>query len=520
MSLLDPSAISRLQVEFRQSMRTLLVALCRDLERQYAELAARLDLPLGYFRFLAHTFDRAAFSNWKLVGWIEALNDLVYFVDLLAQVGHERDQQDFAGQLFTQCEENFFENSYLDELFPHGQAEAGGLAGRLQSLCTRLAVEITQESLFFDPRQALQWMKREGMRSWKVAGRLEASFERAEGAFTIPVGIEGGALVAPAPVRKAVGRPERRLTLLLNSYEVALQAGRSFPICTCRRGAVLWHWPLRQPVHTPAAPSGPPTVGPTLRYGKNREPKALLVTDARQVARINRAWQTLRSAWPEGHALLELLTSRVVPLHAPGVVSFSYRHRPGLSFINCFDRDNLDLIDDLIHENSHHHLNLLLRKHVLYHHDRNQQIFYSPWRRSLRPLRGILHATFTFTMGALLFARLSSWAEGKQGKRSWREAGLTARHLVRARFRGLEEIESVRYSLRDLEYAGRHLKWITPSGARLINELEGAIVDAEAQLSRHRKAILASPLGPSLRRHVSELRQARRTYGLMDLKQV
>jgi hypothetical protein len=91
---------------------------------------------------------------------------------------------------------------------------------------------------------------------------------------------------------------------------------------------------------------------------------------------------------------------------------------------------------------------------------------------------------------------------------------------VRARFRGLEEIESVRYSLRDLEYAGRHLKWITPSGARLINELEGAIVDAEGQLSRHRKAILASPLGPSLRRHVSELRQARRTYGLMDLKQV
>jgi hypothetical protein len=101
MSLLDPSAISRLQVEFRQSMRTLLVALCRDLERQYAELAAGLDLPLGYFRFLAHTFDRAAFSNWKLVGWIEALNDLVYFVDLLAQVGHEQDQQDFAGQLFT-----------------------------------------------------------------------------------------------------------------------------------------------------------------------------------------------------------------------------------------------------------------------------------------------------------------------------------------------------------------------------------------------------------------------------------
>ena len=62
--------------------------------------------------------------------------------------------------------------------------------------------------------------------------------------------------------------------------------------------------------------------------------------------------------------MLALLTSRIIPLKAKGVVSFSYRHRPGLSFINCFDRDNLDLIDDVIHENSHHHLNLLLRKQI------------------------------------------------------------------------------------------------------------------------------------------------------------
>jgi HEXXH motif-containing protein len=520
MSLTDPAAISRLQIEFCQSMRTLLITLCRDLERRYAALAARLELPVDYFRFLACTFDRAAFSNWKVVGWIEALNDLVYFIDLLAQVGQERNLQGFAEQLFAECEEHFFENSYLDELFPRGQAQAGGLAGRLQWLCMRLALEITQESLFFDPRQVLQWMKRERRRSWMVPGRLASSFERAEQAFTIPVGIEGGALTAPASVRRAVGRPVRRLTFLFNKHEMALRAGRLFPLCTWRGDAVQWHWPRREPVRTPAALSGPPTVGPTLRYGNNREPKALSVTDTRQVARISRAWETLRRAWPEGHCVLELLTSRVVPLRASGVVSFSYRHRPGLSFINCFDRDNLDLIDDLIHENSHHHLNLLLRKHVLYHHDRKQQIFYSPLRKSLRPLRGILHAAFTFTMGALLFARLSSWAENTQGKRFWREAGLKPRHLVRARFRGLEEIESVRYSLRDLEYAGRHLKWITASGARLVNQLEDAIAKAEGQLSRHRRAILASSFGPSLRRHLSELRHARRTYGPMNLTQV
>src|SRR4030095_12523753 len=214
-----------------------------------------------------------------------------------------------------------------------------------------------------------------------------------------------------------------------------------------RRGtAVQWHWPRRDAVRQGAPRSESLTIGPTLHYGKNREPKSLSVTDPRQAARIIRAWQTIHEAWPEGHALLELLTSRVIPLNAPGVVSFSYRQRPGLSFINCFERDNLDLIDDVIHENSHHHLNLLLRKHVMYHGDHNQQIFYSPWRRSLRPLRGILHATFTFTMGALLFERLSSWADTQKGITAWKQAGLTRRDLSRARLRCLEEVESVRYS--------------------------------------------------------------------------
>jgi HEXXH motif-containing protein len=519
MPLLDAPAVSRLQIEFRQSMRELLLSLCRDIERHYASLADRLDLPVDYFRFLAQTLDRTVYSNWKVVGWIEALNDLVYFLDLLAQIGQERDQRSFAEQLFAECEEQFFENSYLDELFPRGRAQPKGLERRLQWLCMRLSLEITQESLFFDARRALDWMKRQGRRSWTVSARLESSFERAEQAYTVPVGLDGSAVIAPVSVRKTIGPPSRRVSVLLEGDEIAVHAGRSFRLGARRRTDMQWHWPCRQTAVAVAAPSGGVSVGPTLRYGKNRQPKALSVTDAKHIARIGRAWRVIELAWPEGHALLKLLTSRVIPLHAPGVVSFSYRHRPGLSFVNCFDRDNLDLIDDLIHENSHHHLNLLLRKHVLYRGDRNQQIFYSPWRRSLRPLRGILHAAFTFTMGALLFARLSAWAETAQGKTQWRKAGLTARHLVRARFRCLEEIESVRYSLHDLEYAGRHLKWMTASGARLVKHLEEAIVNAEQQISRHRGAVLASPYGSSLRHHVAALRDARRTYGPTTLDQ-
>ena len=512
MGLVDAAAVSRLQEKFRQSMRMLLFALCRDLNGPYALLAKRLALPVDYFRYLARTLDRSAFSNWKAVGWIEALNDLVYFLDLLSQIRLERDQRGFAEQLFADCEDKFFENTYLGELFPLGQAQHRGLSRRLERLCKRLAFEIVQESLFLEPRRMFEWTRRIGRHAWTVPGRLEASFERAELAHTIPVGTDGDALMAPAAVRKAIGPPSRPIAFVLSKDEIAVRRNGRHTVGTRQGAAIEWLWPRREALHPGTARTQPLTIGPTLHYGRNREPKSLSLTDAKQAARITRAWEAIREAWPEGHALLRLLTSRVVPLNAPGVVSFSYRHRPGLSFINCFERDNLDLIDDLIHENSHHHLNLLLREEVLYQHDRNQQIFYSPWRRRLRPLRGILHATFTFTMGALLFARLSAWAETREGGVQWREAGLSARQLVRARFRCFEEIESVRYSLHDLEHA-RRLEWMTVAGARLVKELEKAIGSAERHLSRHRKTMLASAFGPSLRRHVTALQQARRTYG-------
>ena len=118
-------------------------------------------------------------------------------------------------------------------------------------------------------------------------------------------------------------------------------------------------------------------------------------------------------------------------------------------------------------------------------------------------------------MGALLFERLSTF--GGRHDTAWRQAGLTKHDLLRARVRCLEEIESVRYSMQDLDYAGRHLKWITGSGARLVRELEEEIGEAEQRIARHRKAVLASTFGPALRRHIKELQQARQTYGPVRL---
>ncbi len=514
MTLLDVPLLARLQEEFRLSMKRLLGDLCLDLESQYADVVESLALPVAYFRFLGQALERDAYAHWKVVGWIEALNDLVYFIDLLQQIRAEQKPREFAAQLFAECEEKFFENSYLDDLFPRGVSQTSGLERRLNELCTRLTQELTQESLCLVPGLPMRWCASRKLSSWTVVAYFGGNVERAEMLGTMAVGMEGAIYEAPPLVKRALKQLSGQAIILVRSRGLSLKIGRIVtPLCTMRGHRLEWCWTDRQPVVAMETRAGAVTVGPTLVYGKDRQPRTVAPTSADRVARIGRAWTIIQEAWPEGQEVLELLTARIIPLKAKGVVSFSYRHRPGLSFINCFDRDNLDLIDDLIHENSHHHLNLLLRKQILYHGDRNQLIFYSPWRRSLRPLRGILHAAFTFTMGAMLFERLSTWASGPGGSARWKQAGLTQRDLQRARFRCLEEVESVRYSIQDLEYASWHLKWLTGSGQRLVKQLAEAIEQIEQSIEPHRKAVLASKFSPALRRHVKELQQARQTYG-------
>ncbi|MBH0176886.1 MAG: hypothetical protein HP491_03250 [Nitrospira sp.] len=521
MPLLELPLLTRLTDEFRLSMQRLLQDLCRELQRDYSDLSSRYDLPVGLFQILSRSLTIESYSNWKVAGWIESLNDLVYFLDILQQWEGEPDRAEFTQQLFTECQEKFFENSYLHDLFPLGRSRVAGLEKRLTSLCRRLARELTQESILFDPVRTVKWCKQRTGSQWEAPALFDANFERAEAGNGLSVGIAGERREAPAEVRRCLKRASGQARFLIGTSGVSLCIGQNtFEIWTAWGGQGQWSWPSQATEVALEIGQGAVMIGPTLVYGKDRQPRAIARTAQSQVERISLAWQMIQAAWPEGAGVLALLTSRIVPLKAKGVVSFSYRHRPGLSFINCFDRDNLDLIDDLIHENSHHHLNLLLRKYVMYHGDHHQQIFYSPWRRSLRPLRGILHATFTFTMGAMLFERLSTWASGPGGPARWKRAGLTLRDLQRARFRCLEEVESVRYALQDLHYADRHLGWLTGSGRRMVGQLAEAIEQIERRIELHRTAVSLSTFGPALRRHVEKLKKSRMTYGPMRLSEV
>jgi HEXXH motif-containing protein len=515
MSLLNVRSVERLTLAFRGSMRRLLRDLCRDFERNYTEPARTLRLPIEWFRMIERSLMQAEFSHWKVVGWIESLNDLLYFVDIVHQVRQERFRRDIAEQLRGEFSEKFYEHGYVDEVFPHGTPEPGRLLARLTGLCRRLAQEVTQESLCLAPGLACRWVAmRPGKKAWLVSCDLSANVERVELAGVCAVGTTGLSYEAPRVARQALMLAGGQGTFAVKASGINLLVGGQSYVMVEFGEVGRWHWRRLDPYRLAGTGERALSLGPTLVYGKDKTPVAVRPTRPEVASRMQRALDVIESAWPEGNRLLRLLTSRIVPLKASGVVSFSYRHRPGLSAINCFHRDRLDLIDDLIHENSHHHLNLLLRKALLYKNDHNQEIFYSPWRRTLRPLRGILHATFTFTMGAILFERLSAWAGTKQGKRQWKEAGLSTRDLMRARYRCLEEIDSVRYSLEDLAHAGGQLKWLTREGNQLADRLAEALGHVERRMKKYDAAVSRSSFGPALRRHRAELARARETCGV------
>lgn len=526
--LLDATAIQALVRELRRTMRGLLFELCEELERDHGNAVASLGLPVEYFRFVGHSLRTEAYSGWKAVGWIEELNDLLYFLDVRQQLQRERGRSPgarFASELLAECATHFYEHHYMDDLFPLGWPEPAALPGRLARLCDKIARQVVQESTMLIPGLPSAWLRQARRASWEVPCDLSAQYERAEFAGCIPLGLDGACLIPPRELRTAMGRSGFQCALVFRRDAVQMRVSTHSSVLPRAEGDSAAGWHLLPPlwIRTPGADRDAGlTLGPTLVYGRHRQPIRLVRTDPALGVRIRRALDTIEGAWPEGSALLGCLTSRVVPLRAPGVVSYSYRHRPGLSFINCFERDDLDLMDDLIHENSHHHLNLLLRKFRLCRGGLNQEIFYSPWRRSLRPLRGILHATFTFTMGALLFARLCS-RPGSGGApngpvRDRAGTGLSARGIARARFRGLEEVESVRYSLRDLRGPATRLGWVTRAGHDLVAELSRHVGRAARALAPYRADVERSRDGASLRRHQKELARARQRYRIRSLR--
>jgi HEXXH motif-containing protein len=497
--------LSSLLEEFRATMRRLLTDLCDELDDLTRHSSGSLRVPTAFIRTVGASLAREDFSNWKVVGWIEELNDLVYLLDVREQFERESDRQGFVEAFYAACESQFYEHGYLEDLFPEGRSTSAALARRLNGLCGKLAQQITRESIFLVPGLPCRWVEETAQRPWWVPFEFGAHFERAE-LPGIPYGLEGGLLVPPAAAQRRIRSAGRRAGVLIQPDGLDVCIGTQRIPLMAFDASPQWRWRVVPPCYlgSPWQGNGGLTLGPTLIYDRDRTPVRVAESNSDLASRFESALDIIRLAWPEGAHNLAMLTTRVIPLQARGVVSFSYRHRPGLSFINCFDRDQFDLIDDLIHENSHHQLNLFLRKATLIQGDRHEEIFYSPWRRSLRPLRGILHATFTFTMGAILFERLSSNADRLAQRFSQEDA-------LRARARCLEEIASVQYSFNDLDWSAKQ-RWLTAAGVGLVDELKRKIRQAAKRIAPYEASVKRSRYGAALRQHRNELARADALY--------
>ncbi len=223
---------------------------------------------------------------------------------------------------------------------------------------------------------------------------------------------------------------------------------------------------------------------------------------------ITQALALVKTHSPASYRWFKLFTKRVIPIRQRELVSYSLQDLPGHSFINMYHRDRVDLLDDLMHENGHHHLNLRLILGNLLREDPDQ-IYYSPWRRTLRPIRGIFHAHFTFFFALKLFHDLAE--KLLDGELNW-PGSLNAREKRKILFRYAEEAAMLGYSAEDLERA-RARGQITPAGWLVVQAVESARHGTLALYHRVRRALDREGLDKLLDLEKELKRQARLNRG-------
>lgn len=188
--------------------------------------------------------------------------------------------------------------------------------------------------------------------------------------------------------------------------------------------------------------------------------------------KIEKALNIIQTIAPKLYSTFCQFTKVIIPVDDPGIVSFSMQELPGFSSLNLFNRDFVDLLDDLLHENGHHYLNSILNHTHLINED-DEMIYYSPWRKSRRPIRGIYHAYFTFYWALLLFDKLTEE----------NESGLNSKQLNKCRLRFCEEFLMLNYCWDDLVDAEEKGK-IETQGMEVIRPIQSHIEKLSAKFEK------------------------------------
>lgn len=211
--------------------------------------------------------------------------------------------------------------------------------------------------------------------------------------------------------------------------------------------------------------------------------------------KIEVASKVIRKFSPDSWDRFSAFTETIIPIKQEELVSFSHQELPGTSMINLYHRDFVDLLDDLLHENGHHHLNYYLNLETLIQ-EPIDCIYYSPWRRTLRPLRGIYHAYFTFFWAFKLF---SDMANAKELDSIWYL--FSANEKEKIIWRAIEEFWMLEYTYTDLKWA-RQQGLISDLGWDLIKEQRSKVIKFKTKVTAWEK---------NLKTHKKELQQLKKT---------
>lgn len=231
--------------------------------------------------------------------------------------------------------------------------------------------------------------------------------------------------------------------------------------------------------------------------------------------RVPAALRLLEEIWPDAARMVRSKTWLVVPVDDAATVSFSSSRLPGVSYIHVGSRPAVRLAEDLLHEAAHEYLHdveavaSLVTRQALVEDGRR---FWSPWRREWRPIRGMAHGAYTFTVGARFFQRLLD--DGDRGR-----PRLSASRRDRVRRRLLEEIENVRVACAALR-EGRRAGLLTAAGTRLLRLVERESRSLRRACTAARRELLCSARGRrehgAWREHVRSLRRRPDRWGGRD----
>ncbi|MCM2351600.1 MAG: HEXXH motif-containing putative peptide modification protein [Bacteriovoracaceae bacterium] len=203
--------------------------------------------------------------------------------------------------------------------------------------------------------------------------------------------------------------------------------------------------------------------------------------------RIEIALKVIKKHSPTSWERFAAFTDVIIPIKQPEFVSYSHQDLPGYSMINLYHRDFVDLMDDLLHENGHHHLNYYLNLGKLID-EPLDNIYYSPWRRTPRPLRGVFHAYFTFFWAFKLFADL---AGARELDSIWYLFGPHEKEKIH--WRVVEEFHMLNYTYKELKWAFKQglihkTAWeLIQEQQKELNKFKKKIPLWEKKLKAHRK---------------------------------